>query len=94
MPKATKAGPSNQWEGEPVPEEPQEPAEAPAEDEPVFEDSGAVQEPQTVTDGRPVVNAPKGDWVEYAVTQGWNREDAEAATKADLVEKLREPQES
>ncbi len=94
MPTATTGGPSSHWDGEPGPEILSLPAEEPAETEPVSEDPETVQEPETVTDGRPAVNAPKADWVEYAVTQGWSREDAEAATKADLVEKLREPQES
>lgn len=36
-------------------------------------------------DGRPSANAPKADWVEYAVTAGTDRETAESMTKLDLL---------
>jgi hypothetical protein len=36
---------------------------------------------------KPNVNAPKADWVEYAVSQGATREDAESSTKDQLVDK-------
>ena len=34
---------------------------------------------------RPIVNAPKEDWVAYAVSQGTDPAAAEAMTKADLL---------
>lgn len=36
---------------------------------------------------KPAQNAPKAEWVGFAVSQGADPEDAEALTKADLVEK-------
>jgi hypothetical protein len=36
---------------------------------------------------RPAVNAPKIDWIGWAVTSGASPDDAEAMTKADLIEK-------
>lgn len=36
---------------------------------------------------RPGVNAPKNEWVGYAVSQGMSVDDADAMTKADLIEK-------
>ncbi|WP_295035758.1 hypothetical protein [uncultured Microbacterium sp.] len=36
---------------------------------------------------RPALNASKADWVSWAVTQGATPDDAEAATKQDLIEK-------
>ena len=35
--------------------------------------------------GRPIVNAPKADWVAYAATQGAGADEAESMTKADLI---------
>lgn len=43
-------------------------------------DKVAVQEPAKT--------APKAEWVDFAVGHGMSRPDAEAATKADLVEKF------
>ena len=43
------------------------------------------------TDGtvrRPGVNAPKNEWVGYAVSQGMSVDDADAMTKADLIDKF------
>lgn len=37
------------------------------------------------TDGPPAKSANKADWVEYAVSQGADRDEAEKATKDDLV---------
>ncbi|MEU9865490.1 hypothetical protein AB0D99_31940 [Streptomyces sp. NPDC047971] len=34
----------------------------------------------------PAKNAPKADWVGWAVAQGADPEDAEGSTKADLIE--------
>ncbi|HEY9473645.1 MAG TPA: hypothetical protein VIS06_07315 [Mycobacteriales bacterium] len=45
---------------------------------------GEVPAPPTV---RPAVNAPKADWVGWAVHNGASVDDAEASTKADLIEK-------
>ena len=42
--------------------------------------------PQPVT-ARPAVNASKADWVGWAVHNGAPAEEAEAMTKADLIEK-------
>jgi len=39
-------------------------------------------------DKRPTVNAPKADWVGWAVHEGMKPDDAEAATKQDLIEKF------
>lgn len=36
---------------------------------------------------RPAVNAAKAEWVSWAVHQGCAPDDAEAATKTDLIEK-------
>ena len=52
---------------------------------------GGAQEPEAAAGsvdsaGRPIVNAPKADWVEYAVSAGgFGREAAESMTKADLI---------
>ena len=46
--------------------------------------AGEVPAPPTV---RPAVNAPKADWVGWAVHNGASVDDAEASTKADLIEK-------
>lgn len=39
-------------------------------------------------DKRPNVNAPKADWIGWAVHEGMIPDDAEAATKQDLIEKF------
>lgn len=36
---------------------------------------------------RPPQVAPKADWVDYAVSRGASRNDAEVATKAELIER-------
>jgi hypothetical protein len=36
-------------------------------------------------DGKPAKAAPKADWVEHAVADGYDRDEVEAMTKADLV---------
>ncbi|HEY9476477.1 MAG TPA: hypothetical protein VIS06_21835 [Mycobacteriales bacterium] len=46
-------------------------------------DAGVPAAPTT----RPPVGAPKADWVGWAVHNGATVDDAEASTKADLVEK-------
>lgn len=35
--------------------------------------------------GKPAKTAPKADWIEYAVADGYDRDEVEAMTKADLV---------
>lgn len=37
---------------------------------------------------RPAINAEKAEWVGWAVAQGMGPDDAEAATKTDLIEKF------
>jgi hypothetical protein len=44
-------------------------------------------EPEPESVERPARADAKADWVEFAVACGWSRDDAEAATKADLVER-------
>jgi hypothetical protein len=39
-------------------------------------------------DDTPNKSATKAEWVDYAVAQGWTQDDAEAATKAELVDAL------
>jgi len=39
---------------------------------------------------RPAVNDPKDAWITYAVSWGWTEDDAQAATKADLIEKTKD----
>lgn len=41
---------------------------------------------ETVEPKRPAGNAPKADWVDWAVSQGLDRDEAEALTKAQLTE--------
>ena len=38
---------------------------------------------------RPGSNAPKNEWVGYAVSQGVTVDDADAMTKVDLIEKFK-----
>lgn len=40
---------------------------------------------EEATVSRPAQTAPKPAWVEYAISKGWSADDAEAATKADLI---------
>lgn len=47
--------------------------------------AGNAYEGDTVAT-RPALNASKADWVSWAVTQGATPDDAEAATKQDLIE--------
>lgn len=57
----------------------------------VSSDPGAVAAvaAQNAAEGvRPAMNAPKGDWVSYAVSQGREPDEAEAMTKADLIASL------
>ncbi|HWU21548.1 MAG TPA: hypothetical protein VN088_08485 [Nocardioides sp.] len=56
---------------------------------------GPEGQPDTVTEGLsgapapldpPAASANKSEWVDYAVSQGSSRDEAEAMTKAELVE--------
>src|SRR5262245_41942963 len=53
-----------------------------------YADSGlvatVVPEP-AVSRGKPIVNSPKADWVDYAVSLGADRAAAEAMKKTDLI---------
>jgi hypothetical protein len=55
--------------------------------DPVSETSGrpVTETPALVTAGKPIVNSPKADWVDYAVTLGADRAGAEGSTKVDLI---------
>lgn len=55
----------------------------------LYNGTGSPEYVQRVSspDGSPAKSAPKAEWVEYAVAQGADRDEAEAATKADLVER-------
>lgn len=57
-----------------------EPTRAGDGSEPVVDDEGAKAPAQVAT---------KDEWVAYAVSQGMAQQDAEAATKAQLVEKYK-----
>lgn len=65
--------------GEPESAETREP-QPPVEPEP------APSIPSAEPAGRPIVNAPKADWVDYAVGQGADRDEAESLTKAELLD--------
>jgi len=43
-------------------------------------------EPEPESSGRPVVADNKATWVDWAVSQGLERDEAESLTKAELVE--------
>lgn len=51
---------------------------------PVEKAKPKVEEPAD-TDERPKQVAPKADWVDWAVSQGADRAEAEEMTKADLI---------
>jgi hypothetical protein len=79
--------------GDEPPEIPEVQAAADVEARSFYDDGGVL--PPGVTEAentsgspervKPIVNSPKAAWVEYAVTQGANRETAEAMKKADLI---------
>lgn len=50
-------------------------------------DPGSVEQGAVETDTKPAKADNKAAWVDYAVEQGAEREEAEAMTKADLVER-------
>lgn len=39
-------------------------------------------------DGCPAKTAPKADWVDYAVSQGFDQDEVEAMTKQELVDQF------
>lgn len=49
-----------------------------------------VYESPSATSDRPAARASKADWVEYAVSVGLEREEADALTKAELIDSLGE----
>jgi len=46
---------------------------------------GLVTEDGADDDAKPKKTAPKADWVEHAVADGYDRDEVESMTKADLV---------
>lgn len=65
----------------------QEPAVEAEEDADVVEDDDSGSDLTNGVSPRPAVNATKAEWVGYAVLAlGMNADDAEAATKTDLIE--------
>ncbi len=46
---------------------------------------GALVDAPEPADVKPAVNDPKHAWIDYAVSQGHDRADAEAKTKNELV---------
>lgn len=48
----------------------------------------APAEAPQAADERPAVSAPKPAWVAYAIASGVDPDEAEAATKADLVDRF------
>jgi hypothetical protein len=77
MPKITVYGGASFWDDQDTPGategSPEEPSEGVTEPEPT----------------KPTVNDSKADWVEYAVSQGIIRDDAEAFTKQQLINQLK-----
>lgn len=54
-----------------------------------LEGEGGVQKLNTSdTDDTPAQSATKAEWVDFAVSQGQSRDDAEALTKAELIEQF------
>lgn len=53
-----------------------------------YEESARPDGVPTLPDSRPAVNAQKVEWIGWAVTNGMKPDDAEALTKADLIERF------
>lgn len=49
-------------------------------------DQDAADSEESEEDSAPAKSASKGDWVDYAVSQGADREEAESSTKEQLIE--------
>jgi hypothetical protein len=63
------------------------PPEAPAEAEEPSTTEAPASEPAAESSGQPTQADNKATWVDYAVSKGADRDEAEASTKADLVER-------
>lgn len=48
----------------------------------------ADAEPESDGLAKPKLSAPKAEWVDYAEAHGMSRDDAEVATKADLIKRF------
>jgi hypothetical protein len=48
------------------------------------------QEPEPEENGPPPQNATKDAWVDWAISEGFDRDEAEAMTKQDLIDLSRE----
>lgn len=59
-----------------------------AQEAAVGDDSSILDTPVAEAPVRPAVNDLKAAWVEYAVWSGWDRDEAEAATKQSLIKML------
>lgn len=59
-----------------------------AQEAAVGDDSSILDTPVAEAPARPAVNDLKAAWVEYAVWSGWDRDEAEAATKQSLIKML------
>ena len=57
----------------------------PVAEEPYTEVRAADVDPALIAGPRPIVNAPKAAWVDYAVALGFDRGEVEAMTKAQLI---------
>ncbi|ALG06846.1 hypothetical protein [Kibdelosporangium phytohabitans] len=71
-----------------------DPADDPADDsaddaDASDEDTGDSSDAEGSGDGRPVVRAPKEEWVAYAVGQGLSQDEAEAMSKQELIDLLK-----
>jgi hypothetical protein len=53
-------------------------------------ESESDPEPESEEKGPPPQNAPKDAWVDWAVSEGFDHDEAEAMTKQDLIDLSRE----
>lgn len=51
--------------------------------------AGAAVVDEVEADDAPKQTAPKSDWVAFAVAQGWDEDEANALTKAELVKAVK-----
>jgi len=58
--------------------------------EPDPEPEHGKSDPETDQPVRPAAGEPKSAWVDYAVSQGVVREEAERLTKADLLDRYKD----
>lgn len=83
VPRLLAAGAIREVTDEPEPEAADEPipeSSSPAESQPAPEPERRIEQPRRT--------APKDQWVEYAVSKGLDRADAEAMNKDDLIAAL------